>query len=613
MARFSVPKSPARNALVLDKFMGVDFTNDPSAVSQYQSPSCINMIRDVPGKMRKCMGYRTIKEYSGRINGFHKFDKDNGVLHAGTNLYWNDDAIYFNMANEKSRSWKVGDNLMIVDGSELILFDGTDATPASEVAYIPTVAISKNPSGGGTSYEDLNLIQSGFTELFLGTADDTEYHLTFANLDKKAPSVFVMDENGVWQEQEIDVDFTVDYVHGLIEFTDAPGVSPITGEDNVKITAYRTVEGYADRINMCKIGATYGINGNKDRLFLAGNPNYLNYDWFCQQNDPTYWPDLNYSVVGSNRSAIMGYTILNNYLATHKDENEGDQTIVLRTGELSNDRVIFKVVNSLQAESAIAVDSFQYLQTEPMFLTRHGVHAVTTPDSGEKYSQNRSFYLDGKLLKEKNLENCVTCVHDDMYWLCLNGVAYIVDGLQHLRTDPAEPYSTRQYAGFYRTNLPARVIWTENNSIYFGTEKGQVCAFYTNKYELASYTDNGKPVEASFETPDLSGNFFYKNKTFRYIAVRLEDTAPTSVKVEALKNGLWVTIKEAIRNSAIMMFSAVDFANFSFKPYQPQKMVISKLRLKKLEKTRFRFSNSEAEPFQVFDIGIEFTESGNKK
>jgi hypothetical protein len=42
-------------------------------------------------------------------------------------------------------------------------------------------------------------------------------------------------------------------------------------------------------------------------------------------------------------------------------------------------------------------------------------------------------------------------------------------------------------------------------------------------------------------------------------------------------------------------------------------MVISKLRLKKLEKTRFRFSNSEAEPFQVFDIGIEFTESGNKK
>lgn len=613
MARLSVPKSPARNAIVLDKFMGADFTNNPSAVSQYQSPNCVNMIRDVPGKMRKCMGYHSVKRYSGRINGFHKYDRESGIIHAGTNLYYNDDAIYFNVADEKSRSWKVGDNLMIADGSELILFDGTDAYPASEYAYVPTVAISKNPSGGGTSYEDLNLIQPGFTELFLGTEEDTEYHLTFANLDRKAPIVLVMDENGEWQEKEYGVDFTVDYEHGLVEFVEAPGVSPITGEDNVKITAYRTVEGYADRINKCTIGAQYGMNGNKDRLFLSGNPEFLNYDWFCQQNDPTYWPDLNYSVIGSNRSKIMGYSILNNYLATHKDENEEDQTIVLRTGELTNDRVIFKVVNSLQAESAIAVDSFAYLKTEPIYLTRQGIHAVTTPDSGEKYSQNRSFYLDGKLLEETNLENAVCCVHNDMYWLCLNGVAYVLDGLQQMRTDPSEPYSTRQYAGFYRTNLPARVIWTDDNSIYFGTEDGKVCAFYQDQYAAASYTDEGEPVKAWFETPELSGNYFYKNKTFRHLSVRLMDLASTSVKIEASKNGIWVTIKEAVRNAAFFRFSTIQFSELSFLPYQSQKIIASKLRLKKLDKTSFRFSNEKAEPFEVLDIGIEFTENGNVK
>lgn len=613
MARFSVPKSPARNSVVLNTFVGADFTNDPSSVSIQQSPECVNMIRDVPGKMRKCMGYHTIEEYHGRINGFHKFDKDKGVLHAGTNLYWNNDAIYFNMADEKSRSWKVGDNLMIADGKELILFDGVNANPASENAYIPTVAISKNPSGGGTSYEDLNLIQSGFTEMFLGTADDTEYHLTFANLDKKEPLVYVRDANGDWQEQEIDVDYTIDYEHGLIEFTTAPGVSPVTGEDNVKITAYRTVEGYADKINKCTIGAMYGINGNKDRLFLSGNPDYLNYDWFCQQNDPTYWSDLNYSVIGSNRSAIMGYSILNNYLATHKDENEQDQTIVLRSGELSNERVIFRVINSLQAESAIAVDSFAYLKTEPVFLTRQGIHAVTTPDSGEKYSQNRSFYLDGRLLDEPNLEKAVCCVHNDMYWLCLNNVAYILDGLQQLRTDPSEPYSTRQYAGFYRINLPARVIWTDDNSIYFGTEDGKVCAFYTDKYSTESYSDNGTPVEARFETPQFSGNYFYKNKTFRYIAVRAEDISDTEIKIEANKNGVWTLVKDVERQATRLMFSQIDFGAFNFLPYQTQKIIAAKLRMKKLDKITFRFSNSNPLPFEIYDIGLEFTEGGNKK
>lgn len=613
MARFSVPKSPAKNSVILNNFVGADFTNDPSSVSQYQVTECENMIRDVPGKMRKCMGYHSVGKYNGRINGFHKFTASKGVLHAGTCLYWNNDIIYFNMADEKSRSWKCGDNLIIADGSELLSFDGTDAVPVSEIAYIPTVTISKNPSGGGTSYEDLNLLQPGFTELFLGTADDTEYRLTFGNLDKKEPLVYVMDQYGSWEEKECDVDYTVDYEYGLIEFTSPPGVSPISGEDNVKITAYRTVDGYADRINKCNIGAQYGVNGAKDRLFLSGNPEYLNYDWFCHQNNPTYWPDLNYSVIGSHRSKIMGYSILNNYLATHKDEAEEDQTIVLRAGELSNDRVIFKIVNSLQAESAIAVDSFAYLKTEPVFLTRQGIHAVTTPDSGEKYSQNRSFFLDGKLLDEQNMEDAVCVVHNDMYWLCLNGVAYILDGLQQLRTDPSEPYSTRQYAGFYRTNLPARTIWTDNNSIYFGTENGDVCAFYTDKDRGDSYYDNGVPIKAWFITPNFSGNAFYKNKTFRYLAIRLKCAISTSCKVEADKNGAWVTIKNVDFETAGFAFSQIQFSKFSFSPYKPEKVIASKIRLKKLDMTRFRMTNDKAEPFEIYDIGFEFTENNNIK
>ena len=66
---FKVPKSPARSVITIDTFLGADFTNSPAAVDERRSPNIKNMIRDVPGKIRKCMGYKKIATYSGKIKG----------------------------------------------------------------------------------------------------------------------------------------------------------------------------------------------------------------------------------------------------------------------------------------------------------------------------------------------------------------------------------------------------------------------------------------------------------------------------------------------------------------------------------------------------------------
>ena len=98
-------------------------------------------------------------------------------------------------------------------------------------------------------------------------------------------------------------------------------------------------------------------------------------------------------------------------------------------------RPAFPIVNTLQGEGAIAPRSFAYLVNEPLFLTKLGVFAITAQDvTGEKYAQQRSFYLNGKLLEEPGLEDAVAVVFKDMYWLCLNGAAYILDGLQYSST-----------------------------------------------------------------------------------------------------------------------------------------------------------------------------------
>ena len=471
---FKVPSSPARSLCNISDFLGCDFTNSPTAVAESMSPNCINMIRDVPGKVRKCMGYRTLETYPQKINGYHQLQgEEYPVVHSGTKMYVNNEVVYEGAADERSKSFQLNNKMYIIDGKKMLVYDGETLSPASSVAYIPTLTIAKAPSGGGTQYEALNLIQSGFTEKFQGTEKDKEYQLTFGNLDTTTVVVKIMDENGDFVEKAENTDFTVDRTTGIVTFTTAPGKSPVTGEDNVVITAYRTVDGYADRVNKCTFGILYGVNGAADRLFISGNPDFKNYDWYSQQYDPTYYPDTAYSVLGTTNSAVMGYSIISGYLAAHKDENELHQSILIREGTLTDGEPTFRIINTLQGVGAIAKDTFCYLCTEPLFLTRIGVYAITAQDvTGEKYSQNRSFYLNGKLLKEANLEKAFAFVYKDFYWLCLNGVAYILDGLQPLPPTDNMPYATRQYVGFYRTNLPANCMWTDGGELYFGTYDG---------------------------------------------------------------------------------------------------------------------------------------------
>ena len=613
---FDVPSSPKRSVAVIDEFLGVDFTNSPSNVDLKKSPNGVNMIRDVPGKVRKCMGYETIKTYDDRINGAHfRHGDEEYLIHSGTKLYKGDTVLYSDMNDARSKSWQIEDNLYIVDGKTLLVYDGTTVKKASDDGYIPTLTIAKAPSGGGEQYEPLNLLQPGFTELFAGTATDKTFQLSFSGLDSKAVQAWLLNSSGDWVQKTEGTDFSVNRSTGAVTFTTAPGVSPVSGEDNVKITAFRTVAGYADRINKCRIGILFGVNGAADRIFLSGNPDYINYDWYCDYNNPLYWPDTGYATLGTAKSAIVGYSIINDRLAAHKDSMEDDRNVILREGDITDNEPTFKIVNTLQGAGAVAPYSFAYLANEPLFLTDLGIYAITPQDiTGEKYSQNRSFFLNGKLLEEPNLSEAYACVFKDLYWLCLNNVAYILDGLQPIQTDKSLPYATRQYVGFYRTNLPARVMWTHDSRLYFGTSDGKVCRFFDDPVTLTSYNDNGQPIHAIWDTPDFYGNLFYKNKTFRHLDVRLASAIATSVKIWVQKRGLWSLIKEDSSTARYFSFANLVFSKLSFSPDTTPKTLPSKIKVKKVDKARFRFENDMLnEPFGLFDIALEYVENGYYK
>ena len=531
-------------------------------------------------------------------------------------------SLYSGIKDDISISIPFSNKLYILDGKALLCYDGYSVTAVNDIAYTPKLTISKDPKGGGTDYEAINLIQPGFTEDFYvktGTSA-TAFQMTFGELDETEVKAWVKNSNAEWVRKYENTDFTVDRITGIITFTSAVGAAPVEGEDNVRITAYRTVDGYADRINKCTIACLFGVGGAQDRLFVSGNPDkkYLNYDWYSQQNDATYFGDTSYCTVGNTSSNIVGYAIINNYLAAFKGDGERHQNVVIRQGNLTDSKPSFPLVNTLQGEAAIASHSFQYLASEPVFLSGSGIMAITSQDiTSEKYTQDRSFYLNGKLLDEStdDLKNAYSCIYNDMYLLAVNNKLYVLDGIQPMQTDKSLPYATRQYAGFYCTNIPARVMWVDNDNVLcFGTDTGDVFKFYTDKNDIESYTDNGQAIEAVYETPDMGGKVFFKNKTFKFLAIRMGTLVQTSVKVYVQRNGLWSLIKDDQNGNLCFSFENLTFSRFSFKTDNTPKQITTKLRVKKVDKMRLRLVNdANKEQFSIYDIGMEYTERGNHK
>jgi len=579
----------------------------------------------------------TLKEDFFEQGGLSLIHVDNEIYKAESNGAYT--LISNKMNAHRSRSWQFENKLYIVDGQTYWVYDADTDTFAniinSSYAYVPLMYISCQPEGGGTKYEDKNLLCDGFEQRFTVDEDheaDVAFQLIYTTLTGETVTAKVMkDDSGEMLDLVEDVDFTVNRSTGVVTFNDPPGKSPLPGEDNVYITAYHAADvpmSMSSCISKCTIGALFGINGATDRLFLSGNPDYPNIDWHSDQYNPGYFPDVSYSKLGSDTSAIMGYTLVNNYLAAHKDENETEHNIIVREGDLVavgetsidgvttyDEKPAFKIINTLQGPGAIAPDTFGYLQTEPLFLTRSGIFAITAQDiTGEKYSQNRSFYVNGALTKETGLSDSFALTYKDMFFLFVNSRVYVLDGLQALPTERGEPYATRQYVCFYLTDIPATIAWVQNEALYFGTTNGKVCKFYTDEKALTSYNDNGNAIQAWWESADLDGRLFYKNKTFRYIAVRLMSVIYTSVTLYACRRGIWSKIKTKAFSNRVFSFSGLVFSTLTFNNDSSDPVMSSKLRVKKIDKARFKVENCNLnQPFGIHDFAIEYVENGNFK
>ena len=652
---------------IYQKFRGVDFATDPALVDDTRSPWAPNIYADMGGMPCKRPGWKTVKEigetvesvfHGEKINGLFrvKIDGDEHMLvHAGTKLYrWSEDGtepgildqIYppvqeaqeteeeqadqatqeepeDELSNERSTAVYLKGALWIFAGNKLLVFDkrGEEAAPsakdAADVAYIPTVQIGMNQNGsGGSMYETINLLTQKRKASYKPTSATLQYYLP-EEPGSDDPSDFTVEVEGAAEGT-----YKVETVYKAQKYVmlNNPPPQATGNEDTVKIT-YVAGKDNSEKIKKCSVAIAWGVGGTEDRIVASGNPDYPNQDWISGFGDGAYWPDLNYSVVGSAETAIVGSRRFGEQLAIFKEDNGQDSTVFLRSGSLlDSGEAVFTVKPCVAGAGGASRFGFGNIGNEQLILTQRGVYALTNNVlTAEKIMQNRSFRVDPKLIEEP-LSEAVCCSWDGCYLVFVNGHVYGMDGRQQ-RSYPSRNDTEFIYECFYWDNVPARcvlrVVEGDTETLYFGTEDGRICKFKTADKTLARYSDEDgeekSAITAIWSTPQ-------------------DDDGDPMILKTLLKKGNAVTLKPYNRSSAEILFRTdkdavawhgaegtmdifdwedIDFARFTFNSNDAAQEIPLNRKVKNYKRLQILVKNDAVnEGFGVFAITKHFV-SGN--
>lgn len=535
---FNVPSSPTKYEYNLKSFMGVDFSSSMSEIDTRRSPNGYNFINE-NGTIKKRNGYK-ILAYLGQnanINGIWNVDTLGGeyfIIHCGTKLYeMKTDfsrytEILTGMADNLSQGIVIGGKLLILDGKRAVVYDLLVSTNKvnylDNIGYIPITEIARSPNGSASqSYEKANLLQESRINLFISNATDTVYHLADKNI-KLPVMVEVMDSNGIFQAKVRDNDYTVNYTNGTITFKSVIGEPPVDGRDNVRIkySVDNTTE--KAQINKCNILTSYGYGGSNDRVFMSGNSEYQSLMMWSEINDITYFSAKNVMQIGLATIPITGFTKLNSgKLAVLKDVSDTDSTMFRIGYATYNSEQTFSLEGSSKGEGNISMYANDTLINEPLILTQNGVFAINSATiNDERFAYHRSFYVDRKLLSEKDLKNAIGIVNDGKYYLAINNNVYVADS-RFKTSNKNSKYSNYQYEWFYWTDIPVRTWFRWNNKLYFGDKYGNICTFRDNN-DSQRYLDIDKSVKSYWSSCILDFNNLSRRKNIKKVFISSNPT-----------------------------------------------------------------------------------------
>lgn len=488
-------------------FRGVDFRGEEINLSR--SPDSLNVWKDY----RETESIRTRPDMERKVQFAEEvygifFYKDMMIVHSGSKLYKvvgeQKTLLYSNLMSQPSSAFVYDGVFYFKDGMHYLKYDGADI--GDVVGYIPTTSIGRKPSGGGTVYEDVNMLSSGRMNTFVGDGESLEYLLDARDIDPAFKPVITINGN-------VCNNFTVNYTAGKVLFTEAPPAPQTDGRDNVVIEFHKTVKGHADRILKCKLLQVFD-----NRVFVSGNDDYPNVLWHCSLNNPSYFSDLDYYEEGLDTAKINGLVAGNHALWAFREPSEANTTVFYHTPTI--DGTYGKIYPSQHSSITVGcVGKAINFNDDIVFFSERGMEGISGDVTTEQAVAHRSSLVDRKLIAEKDYKDMILVEWEGYLMVIIGKNAYLADSRTAFTNENHVEYEWF-YWTFDKEITAARV---DGGVLYLGTKDG-VYTLTDTESDLVSWWTTPKD---KFKSPN-------KQKTTNKRGCVVEATGDISVyaKVE---------------------------------------------------------------------------------
>lgn len=490
---------------IYSNFRGVDFRGEE--INLVRSPDSLNVWKDYKEtesirtrpEMEKIYGYTTpvygIFAYNGSL-----------IIHTGATLRkrtgTSETTLYSKMAQRASQAFVYEDVFYIKDGTNYLQYDGT--TVKDVTGYVPTTTIARKPMGGGTKYEDVNMLSDYRKNTFLADGGSFSFFLDVVNID--SDFVPVVKENDVVVSPD---EYMVDYAEGKITFKNYAPDAPLTeGQDNISIEFKKAVERYKKSI----LGSTL-LQVFDNRVFFSGNTEYPNLVWHCSLNDPSYVSDLDYYREGMDSSPIRGLVAGNNALWVFREPSSANTTVFYHTPTI--DEEYGKIYPSSHSSITTGcIGKAINFNDDIVFFSERGMEGISGDVTTEQVVAHRSSLVDRKLIAEAGYRDMVLAEWEGYLLVFIGNKVYLADS----RTAFANE-NHMEYEWFY-WSLPKSVTCAcvEGGVLYVGTADG-----------VYSFTDYDSNVESYWVTPKDKFKHPHKLKTTNKRGCVAEATGDISV------------------------------------------------------------------------------------
>ena len=576
-------------------FRGVDFRGEE--INAYRSPDALNVWRDYKKtssiETRPCFEDVVFKDKDG--NDFSGFSSEiysvwhysgQTLIHSGKSLYKAENGVIsllelpdaLEMNERKSNGFAFEDKFYIMDGKNYFKYDGNTVT--SVEGFIPTTSIGREPAGGGTAHQDVNMLTPYRINSFITDGTSTDYYLDAIEIDEDyVPFIEISGRETVkctkssrkegWYYYEFSDSSTkyyyqVDFEKGVITF-DTAGQLPRNKELNIKFK--KTVMENGEDIYRKAILSCTLVQVFDNRIFLSGNEDKPNYIYHSSLNDPTYFSDLDYYKEGTDNAKITGLVPGNNALWVFREPSETNTSVFYHVP--SNDYEYGKIYPSSHSSVSLGcVAKAINFNDDIIFFSERGMEGVSGDINAEQFASHRSSTIDRRLLLEASYKDMLLEEYEGYLFIIIGKHIYLADSRAKFSNGGHFEYD------FFYWEIGKDITCTavKDGVFYAGTKKQNEDGSFT--YGISSLTDAESDIESYYVTPKDKFESPNKQKTTNkkgFIVEACSDEMKVFVKTDKDSDFEEVGTYTNISDSVMVKLKKKKWKDIQFKFYSDKR------------------------------------------